>query len=61
VYDVSGRRVRTLLGGDTLNAGQHREVWNGTDDRGAQVASGIYLVRMTAGDYVARKSVVLVK
>ncbi|HKK73050.1 MAG TPA: LamG-like jellyroll fold domain-containing protein [Candidatus Krumholzibacteria bacterium] len=61
VYDVSGRRVRTLLGGDTLNAGEHRQVWNGTDDRGAQVSSGIYLVRMTAGDYVARKSVVLVK
>ena len=34
VYDVLGRRVRVLHGGETLTAGQYRTAWNGRDDEG---------------------------
>ena len=48
VYDVGGRRVRTLVRG-ALAAGTHRVSWDGRDDRGAAVAPGAYLVLLDAG------------
>lgn len=49
VYDVLGRRVRALYSGETLTGGHYRTSWNGRDDEGRQVASGVYLYRLTAG------------
>jgi hypothetical protein len=46
VYDVSGRRVRTLVDGD-LPAGSRQILWDGHSERGAGAASGIYFVRAT--------------
>ena len=46
VYDTNGRWVRGLVDG-YRPAGQHAVVWNGTDDSGRPVASGVYLVRLT--------------
>ena len=55
VYDLLGREVITLTEGDTP-AGQHRVVWNGSDNRGKQVSSGVYLYRLIAsGKEVTRK------
>lgn len=48
VFDVVGRRVRTLLSG-VRQAGTHQVAWDGTDDGGRQVASGVYLYRLAAG------------
>lgn len=49
VYDLMGRRIRGLM--DTgLTAGLHSVPWNGRNDSGANVASGIYLVRLIAGN-----------
>ena len=45
VYDVNGRLVRTLVD-NTLANGQYEIVWNGTDDMGWNVASGVYLCRL---------------
>jgi hypothetical protein len=47
VYDVAGRAVRTLVDG-TRPAGFHAVVWDGRDDRGASVPSGIYFCRFQA-------------
>jgi hypothetical protein len=46
VYDLEGRRVATLLDGD-VDAGVHSARWDGRDSGGAQVAAGLYLVRLT--------------
>lgn len=46
LFDVTGQRVRTLLR-STLPAGTHATSWNGRDDAGRSVASGVYLVRLT--------------
>ena len=48
VFDVSGRRVKTLVN-EPLEAGSHAVPWNGMDDLGQQVAPGIYMYRLEAG------------
>jgi hypothetical protein len=45
LYDVSGRRVRTLVSG-TLPAGEHTRAWDGRDERGGAVRPGVYFVRL---------------
>jgi hypothetical protein len=48
VYDLRGRRVRTLLGGEILEPGTHAQEWNGRDRDGNGVASGVYFYRLRA-------------
>jgi hypothetical protein len=60
VHDMRGRVVKTLVSGD-LAAGQHEMVWEGRDDDGAPVATGVYLVRVHDGDRAATAKVVLTK
>ncbi len=45
VYDVLGRRVRTLVDGDVI-AGEQAVTWDGASDAGATVPSGVYLARL---------------
>ena len=47
IYDVAGRKVRSLLD-ESKSAGYHNVVWNGRDENGREVASGMYLYRFTA-------------
>jgi flagellar hook assembly protein FlgD len=57
VFDVTGRRVRTIVSG-RLDAGRYAPVWDGRDDAGSRVAAGVYFVRLQAADFTAtRKSV----
>jgi hypothetical protein len=49
VLDLRGRRVRTLWSGP-LAAGDHHLSWDGLDERGRAVASGVYLARLSTGD-----------
>ena len=45
IFDLQGRRVRTLLEAN-LPPGEHRVRWDGQSDAGRAVASGVYLVRL---------------
>lgn len=57
VYDVRGRRVRTLIEG-VLEAGEHHVDWDGRDRRGQRLGSGIYFYRLDAdGGSQVRKMV----
>jgi hypothetical protein len=49
VYDAAGRRVRTLVNG-TRPAGEHAANWDGRDDAGRTVATGVYFCRLTTTD-----------
>lgn len=60
VYDVAGRRVRTLEQG-VLTAGEHTLRWDGRDERGAPVASGVYLCRAQVGDWRESRKLVLLR
>ncbi len=46
IYDVNGRLVRTLVDGNRV-AGVHEVTWDGMDDAGRAVASGVYVCRLT--------------
>jgi len=48
VYDLMGRKVKTLIS-SLLDAGDHEIVWDGANDSGADVASGIYLYKLESG------------
>ena len=59
VYDVSGRRVRTLVSERQL-PGFYTAVWDGRNDGGRPVASGVYFYRLSAGrDSGVKKMIVL--
>jgi hypothetical protein len=60
VYDLAGRRVKTLATG-FLPAGQHRAPWNGRDESGRLVASGTYVCRLRAGNHVESERIMLLK
>ena len=60
VFDLCGRLVRTLADGEH-GTGSHSVLWDGTDANGRQVASGVYMYRMQAGDYVQTRKMVLLK
>lgn len=58
IFDLRGRRVRTLLYGAEWPAGRHRVPWNGTDDLGRAVVSGVYVYRLgTSAGSLARRMV----
>ena len=60
ILRVDGRIVRTLWSAP-LNAGTHRLTWNGQDDQGAGVASGVYVARLTTAGGEASQRLVLVR
>jgi hypothetical protein len=61
VFDVAGRRIRSLVSGEVLGAGPHTAVWNGRNDQGSPVASGVYYYRLQAGTFSETKAMVLLK
>jgi flagellar hook assembly protein FlgD len=60
IHDVAGRQVRELQTGE-FPAGSHEAKWDGRDDRGVRVASGIYFCRIQAGELVGQRTMVLLK
>lgn len=60
VYDVAGRLVRILVDG-VLPAGGHHARWDGLDDTGRAVASGVYVIRLSAGGQHESRAAVLAR
>jgi len=60
IYNVQGKLVRRLVDGK-LAAGMHQATWNGRDDAGLQVGSGVYFARLVSGGQVAEHKMVLLK
>ena len=60
IYDIRGQRVRHLFNGN-LAAGNHALEWDGHDDRGRTLPSGVYHSIVVAGRHVQRAKVVLLK
>lgn len=60
VYDILGREVVTLLK-DELKPGYYSVEWNGKNNYGIPVASGMYIYRLTAGKFVETKKMIMMK
>ncbi len=59
IYDIRGRLIRTLIDSE-LEPGAHKVHWDGRDDRGGSVSSGVYLYQLKAGsEMFTRKMTVL--
>ena len=60
VFDLLGRKVATLAQG-IGSSGEHRVTWNGRNDRGDAMSSGVYVYQLKAGSSVANRKMLLVK
>jgi hypothetical protein len=60
VYDITGRKVRELISG-VLPAGKSTAVWDGRDDSGRTVSSGVYFSRLTMGKNAVVGKMLLMK
>jgi hypothetical protein len=60
VYNLLGQRVRILVN-ERLETGTYQAVWDGRNDRGLPLASGVYVYRMEAGDFRQMKKMILLK
>jgi flagellar hook assembly protein FlgD len=60
IYDLLGQKVYHISKTGVI-AGEHSLVWDGVDMNGSPVASGIYFYRLSAGDFVDTKQMILLK
>jgi hypothetical protein len=60
IFNVLGQKVATVIEAD-MEAGFRSVVWNGTDDGGHQVASGIYFYKLQAGDHTFTRKMMMLK
>ncbi len=61
IYDLLGRRVRTLVRGALQPAGFYSVSWNGRDDRNRPVASGVYVYRLSTPEQSFTRKMILMK
>ena len=60
VYDLTGRLIATLVN-TSMAPGTHRVTWNGVDDAGRQVSSGVYFYLMKAGPFMTARKMLLLR
>ncbi len=60
IYDMLGQAVKSLFAGQ-IQAGKYTVEWDGTNNAGSKLSSGSYIYRMTAGDFVDTKEMILLK
>jgi hypothetical protein len=61
IYDIAGRRIRSLMDGKMTEAGRHTITWDGFDNNGRQVSSGVYFCRFTSGDTDSSSKMILLR
>ena len=61
IYDILGREVRTLVNSSNVAPGSYSTEWNGLNDHGQQVGSGVYFYRMDANNFTSTKKMLLLK
>ena len=60
IYDLLGGKVRTLVSKE-MSPGFHSALWNGKDDEGRLVASGMFIVRMSSSLFMDVKKMLMLK
>jgi len=60
IFDITGRKVATLIN-QKLASGPHSVIWNGRDGTDRELSTGIYLYRLSTGEYSDTKKMLLLK
>lgn len=60
IYNMLGQKIKTLIDQNQM-AGVHRAIWNGKNEFGEAVASGIYLYRIQSNNFTATKRMLLIR
>jgi Secretion system C-terminal sorting domain len=60
VYNMKGQKIKSLVK-DEFDAGKHNVIWNGDNDSGSEVASGMYLYQVKTDKYSTTRKMVLMK
>lgn len=60
IFDIRGMRVKAVRS-QSFSSGSHSFVWNGANDNGVRVPSGVYFVKMSGGNFELVRQIVLVK
>lgn len=60
IYDIQGRLIRTILN-QKLPPGYYSEFWNGLNENGESVSSGIYFYSMSSGNFTSTRKMVVIK
>jgi flagellar hook assembly protein FlgD len=60
VFDASGRKVKTLASGEH-EPGNYDVTWDGKDNYGIKLASGVYFIRMASRDFTANERIILLR
>ncbi len=60
VYDILGREVRTLVN-ERYDGGSYMVTWDGKNDYGRQVATGVYIYQLRAGNFISTKKMLMLK
>ena len=61
VYDMLGQKVKTLISGEIQESGLHKISWDGTNEAGMPVASGMYVYSLKFGNFVKSKKMTLIR
>ena len=60
VYDLHGKLVKLLVDG-VEPPGNHSVYWDGRNEKGVEVSSGVYFYRIQAGDFCSTRKMILVR
>ena len=60
LYDLAGQRIRTLVQGEH-QTGTYKVTWDGRDNSGRSVSTGVYLVHLLSRGYTEMSKVTLIK
>ncbi|MBW1803740.1 MAG: T9SS type A sorting domain-containing protein [Deltaproteobacteria bacterium] len=61
IYDITGREVITLVRSQSFRTGTHEIHWNGTNNNGKEVSSGLYLYKLETSSFSDFKKLLLIK
>ena len=61
IYDVNGRVVRTFYNDVPMSPGDRTEIWDGRNDLGVEVVSGVYFLRFNAGNHSEIRKMILMR
>ncbi|MCJ7498459.1 MAG: T9SS type A sorting domain-containing protein, partial [candidate division Zixibacteria bacterium] len=60
IYNILGQKIRTLVDGEMM-PGSYQVIWDGKDDKGNKVSSGVYFYSFKAGENFETKKMIMLK